>query len=84
MTNLSYLEQLTRTYGIKLLYYSDTSDGYRDLTDTLGSANQDDVHKTNNFSGTATPHLHVRFTNFRVTETASSHLRFTLEGVSTE
>jgi hypothetical protein len=85
-TDMSYvalLDQLRKTYGIKLLYYNSTTDGYRDITDTLGDVNKDDVHKAGNFSGTATPHLHVRFTSFQITETVSSHMRVELQGVIT-
>lgn len=86
-TDMSYvvmLDQLRKTYGIKLLYYTSTTDGYRDLTDTLGDANKDDVHKAGNFSGTSTPHLHVRFTSFSITETTASHMRCELQGVITQ
>ena len=83
MDTMTLLQQLTNTYGVKLLYYSDTTDGYRDITDSLGDEFKNDVHQANNFSGTATPHLHVRFTNFQITQTSNSHLRFTLEAVTT-
>lgn len=78
------INDLVKTYGVKLLSYSDTTDGYRDITDSIGYANRNDVHKDNNYSGTATPHLHVRITNFQITQTANSYLRYTLEMVETE
>ena len=89
MTTLALLRNLPSTYGVKLLYYSDTTDGYRDITDSLGTTilgtdNSNDVHKTTNFAGTATPHLHVRFTSFQVEQLSSTHLKYTLEGMETE
>lgn len=83
MNLMQSLNDLLTTYGVKLLYYTDTTDGYRDITDSLGDANKDDVHKTNNFSGTPTPHLHVRVTNFQISQTADNYLRYTLECVET-
>ena len=83
MDLMDEINDMLKTYGVKLLYYNDTTDGYRDITDSLGSVNKDDVHKTNNFSSVATPHLHVRFTSFQITQTAKSHLRYTLEAVET-
>ena len=86
---MDQLNDLLSTYGVKLLYYDDTTDGYRDITDSvddpdvIGQSNSTDVHQTPNFGGNATPHLHVRFTSFNVTQDAKSHLRFTLEGVTT-
>lgn len=83
MTAVVLLNDLKKTYGVKLLYYDSTSDGYRDLSDTLGDTNKDDIHKTDNFSGTATPHFHIRVINFQITETSSSHMRYVLECVTT-
>lgn len=83
LDTLQDLNDLRRTYGIKLLYYNSTSDGYRDITDTLGDTHKDDVHKANNFGGTATPHLHVRVINVSVTQTAGSYVRYNLELVET-
>ena len=77
------LQDLLSTYGVKVIYYSDTTDGYRDITDTLGDTHKNDIHKTSLFSGTATPHLHVRFTNLQVTEDPTSHIQYVLEGVTT-
>lgn len=78
------LNDCLKTYGIKLLYYTDASDGYREITDSLGDANKNDVHKTNNFSSTTTPHLHVRVVGFQITQTSNRYLRYTLECVETE
>lgn len=83
MTYLPELYALLSTYGVKLLWYTSTTDGYRDLTDTLGNTYKDDIHKTDFFGGTATPHLHVRVTNFQITETSKSHMTYTLECVTT-
>ena len=83
MNTMDELNQLLQTYGVKLLYYSDTTDGYRDITDSLGDTNKDDVHKTNNFSGTATGHHHVKFVAFNITQTSNSTLRYTLEAIET-
>lgn len=77
------INDLLTTFGIKLLYYSSASDGYRDITDSLGAVNKDDIHKTNDFGSTATPHLHVRVTSFQISQTAKSQLRYTLECVET-
>lgn len=83
MNFMDDLNQLCETYGVKILYYNDTTDGYRDITDSLGDTYKDDVHKTNNFSGTATPHLHVRFVSFSITQNSNTHLRYVLEAVTT-
>jgi len=84
MNLMDDINDLLKTYGVKLLYYTDPTDGYREITDSLGDANKDDVHKTNNFSSVSTPHLHVRFTSFNISQTASSMLTYTLEAVETE
>lgn len=69
------LDKLCTTRGMKLLYYSSTTDGYRDLTDTLGTT--DSVHTTQ--LGSSITHLHVIFTTFRISQTPTSNLmRFTL------
>lgn len=79
MDLIAQLDRLVTTKGIKLLYYNNTTDGYRDLTDSLGTDNSNDVHKTNNFSGTSTPHLHVRISSFQIRHTSGgSSLRYTL------
>lgn len=83
MNLLDDLNDLLKTYGVKLLYYTDTTDGVRDITDSLGTDNSTDIHQTNNFSGIATPHFHVRVTNFQITQTPSSFLRYTLICVET-
>lgn len=77
------LNDLLKTYGVKLLYYSSTTDGYRDITDSLGDANKDDIHKTDFFSSVSTPHLHVKVVAFSITQSAKTHLRYTLEMVET-
>lgn len=86
MSAAAYLDQMQYTYGVKLLYYTDTTDGYREITDVLGTGNSDDVHKAGFFSGTSTPHLHVRVTGFRLEQDAKSpsHFRYTLTMEVTE
>lgn len=67
------LDDLRKTLGIKLLYYTSTTDGHRDITDSIGAT---DVQ---HLSGT-TPHLHVRCTNFTTEQTGNSKiLRYTLD-----
>lgn len=67
------LDDLRKTLGIKLLYYTSITDGYRDITDSIGST--DATH----LSGT-TPHLHIRVLNFTVRHLAGSTLlRYTLD-----
>ena len=83
MNLMTSIRDLIATYGIKLLYYSSITDGYRELTDSLGTANSDDWHKTVFFSGVSTPHLHVRVISFNITQTTTSHLRNTLELMET-
>lgn len=78
------LNDLLSTFGVKLLYYSDTTDGFRDLTESLGDPNKNDAHKSANFGGTTTPHLHVKVNNFQIPQMSSSkHLRYTLEMMET-
>lgn len=84
MNLMKELKLLVKTYGIKLLYYSSTTDGYRDVTDSLGTENSDDWHKTTFFSGVSTPHLHVKIVGFRIAQKGTSQLRYTLEFVETE
>lgn len=83
MNLMDEINDMLSTYGTKLLYYNNTSDGYRDITDSLGDTYKNDVHKDEHFSGTATGHLHVRFISFQITQTSNSILRYTLEAVET-
>lgn len=77
MDLMNDLNDLRKTVGIKLLYYTSTTDGYRDITDSIGSI--DAYH----LSGT-TPHIHVRVTNFQIRHTSVSNLlRYTLECIDT-
>ena len=72
MDLIPHLDRLITTKGIKLLYYNSTTDGYRDITDSLG------INDTQHLSNT-TPHLHVRFKSFTIRHTSDkSFLRFTL------
>jgi len=84
MNMMDELNDLLKTYGVKLLYYTSTADTYRDITDSLGDVNKDDIHKTNNFSTVAVPHLHVKVVSFQITQTSNSHLSYTLECVETQ
>ena len=68
------LDKLCTTKGIKLIYYNDTTDGYRELTDSLGTGNSSDSHLASHFSSVATPHLHVIFKNFRIRQVPNSTL----------
>ena len=77
MNLMDDLDDLRKTIGIKLLYYSSITDGYRDITDSIGST--DAYH----LSGT-TPHIHVRVINFTIRQTSESDiLRYTLECLET-
>lgn len=65
-------KKLVTTKGIKVLYYNSTTDGYRDLTDSLGST--DSYHLSN-----TTPHLHIRVRFFTIRHTGrGTILRYTL------
>ena len=73
MDLLKEMNLLRKTFGIKLLYSSSTTDGYREITDSIGST--DSTH----LSGT-TPHIHIRVLNFSVKQIADTKLlRYTLE-----
>lgn len=75
MNLISDFDLLVTTKGIKCLYYNSTTDGYRDLTDDLGSANENDGY-TNHPDE---PHLHGRVKSFTVTQTPkSSHCVYKL------
>lgn len=71
MNLIPELYKLVTTKGIKVLYYNSTSDGYRDLTDSLGS--------TDSYHVTGTKHLHIRVKNFSIRHTSDKMLlRYTL------
>ena len=73
MDLLDDLDDLIKTLGIKLLYYTSITDGFRDITDSIGST--DVTH----LSGT-TPHIHVRVINFTARQIANTKiLRYKLE-----
>ena len=65
MNLLSEFDAFVTTKGIKCIYYNDTTDGYRDLTDDLGSTDSYTNHPTE-------PHLHVRIKNFNVSQQPKS------------
>jgi len=83
MDLLDDLRDLTKTIGIKLLYYTSSTDGYRDITDSLGAT--DSVHNgTGKLLSADIPHIHCLVTNFIVRHTSDSNiLRYTLELVET-
>jgi len=72
MDKVRILREMVQTEGVKLFYYTDTTDGYRDLTDALGTTNQTDVHVGAEISPSPFPHLHVRVTGFQITHEATS------------
>lgn len=84
MANIPLMNNLKKTYGIKLLYYNSVNDGYRDITDSLGDINKDDIHKTNDFNSVSTPHLHIRVLDFRIKQATTNILRFTMVCKETE
>ncbi len=67
MDLMNDLDDLRKTLGIKLLYYSSTTDGHRDITDSIG------VTDASHLSGT-TPHIHIRVTNFIIRQTGNSKI----------
>lgn len=72
MDMIPELDKLVTTKGIKIVYYNSTTDGYRDLTDSIGST--DTYHLSN-----GTKHLHVRVKSFSIRHTTNTLLlRFTL------
>jgi hypothetical protein len=73
MTNMVNLRDMAQSKGVKLIYYNSTTDGYRDITDSLGDANKDDAHKAANFSSTATAHLHCIIISFQINQTKNSN-----------
>jgi len=67
------LDKLVTTKGVKLLYYNSTTDGYRDLTDSLGKTD------TYHLSSSSTKHLHIRVKAFSIRHTSDKLLlRYTL------
>ena len=73
MDLLKEMDLLRKTFGIKLLYYTSITDGYREITDSIGST--DATH----LSGT-TPHIHIRVLNFTVRQLANAKLlKYTFE-----
>jgi len=73
MDLVSEFDELVTTKGIKCLYYNSTSDGYRDLTDSLGATDAYTNHPA------STPHLHGRIKSFTITQNPGSvHLPYTL------
>lgn len=68
------LRDMSQSKGVKLVFYSSTTDGFRDITDSLGDADKDDVHKNANFGSASTPHLHVVIISFQISQTRNSRL----------
>ena len=83
MTNLGELRKAVKSKGIKLFYYSSTTDGYRDMTDIWGATTS--AFSTNGgFTSGTTPVLFVRITKMSVRHTADSKLlRYTLSLLET-
>jgi len=79
MNLMAELNSLRKTLGIKLLYYTSATDGYRDITDSIGAS--DTTHNgTGKSLAASIPHLHIRVTNFTIRQTMQSNiLRYTLE-----
>ncbi len=73
MDLLKEMDNLRKTVGIKLIYYSSFIDGYRELTNSIGST--DSTHLSGNI-----PHLHVRVTNFTARQVGTSKIvRYSIE-----
>lgn len=83
MTNLSNLRNAVKSKGVKLFYYSSTTDGFRDMTDIWGETTT--AYSTNGgFTSGTTPVLFVRCTKLSVRHTADSKLlRYTLSLIET-
>lgn len=83
MDLLDDINDLRKTLGIKLLYYTSSSDGYRDITDSIGST--DTVHNgSGKLLSAGLPHFHVRVTNVTTRQVATSKLlRYTIEMMET-
>lgn len=78
MTLLLNLKNAIKSKGLKMLYYSSTTDGYRDFTDTWGETTSAYATEAGFTSGT-TPVLFVRCLKLSVRNTADSKLlRYTL------
>lgn len=85
MTQLGYLRQMVKSKGVKMFYYSSTTDGYRDLTDTWGATTTAyATDSTGGFTSGTTPVIFVRVKRMSVRQTADSTiLRYTIELVET-
>ena len=53
------LDKLVQTKGVKILYYNSTTDGYRDITDSIGQL--DTYHLSN-----LTKHFHIWVKSFSI------------------
>ena len=84
ISNMSLLRSLRKTYGVKLLYYSDVNDPFDDISVGLGDTNKADVHSSKFFNGAEIPHLHVIVTGVSFTQTSKSNIiRGTLDMTET-
>lgn len=83
MTQLGELRKAVKSKGIKMFYYSSTTDGYRDMTDTWGETTT--AYSTNGgFTSGTTPVLFVRINKMSIRHTSDSALlRYTLTMVET-
>lgn len=83
MTQLGYLRQLCKSKGVKMFYYSSTTDGFRDMTDIWGETTT--AYATQGgFTAGTTPVLFVRCIKLSVRQTPDSKmLRYTLQLMET-
>ncbi len=83
MTKLSNLRDAVKSKGVKLFYYSSTTDGFRDVTDTWGVTTTA-FSSDGGFTAGTTPVLFVRIHKMNIRHTPDSKLlRYTLTLVET-
>ena len=81
MDILKYLNQMRKTKGIKLIYYTDKDDGYRDLTDSLGTTGVFNSSSPNAGEiGSDIPYIPVRIKGFDVKQKDGIKLEFQMTG----
>ena len=80
LDQVSLMDKLTTTKGIKCVYYNDTitsTSGYPLITKFLGTTDSETGHPSE-------PHFHVRFNNFTITQGTVNGMTFRLEGEITQ
>lgn len=78
MTQLGELRKAVKSKGLKMFYYSSTTDGFRDMTDIWGETTTA-YSSQGGFTAGTTPVLFVRVTKMSVSHTPDSKLlRYTL------